>query len=275
MLVPFTKFNGAGNDFVLIDNRSLGLHLTSAQAIRLCDRQLGIGADGLLLVVPCPSGNADVAWEFWQCDGDTASFCGNGSRCFVRFVQSLLGHTNPVTFETGAGIVSGALVAATSNIAVLLPPPTALSLHATVHLASGPHVVHSVNTGVTKKLRLHVDVTAIDVRSLGSEVRHHKHFSPHGANANFVQVLGPNHLRVRTFERGVEGETLACGSGVAAAALVAATVHGFTSPVKIDVQSGATLGIQFATPTSSQDQSFTNVLLIGPAEATFSGTVEL
>ncbi|RHY61621.1 hypothetical protein DYB30_010432 [Aphanomyces astaci] len=260
MLVPFTKFNGAGNDFVLIDNRSLGLHLTSAQAIRLCDRQLGIGADGLLLVVPCPSESADVAWEFWQCDGDTASFCGNGSRCFVRFVQSLLGHTNPVTFETGAGIVSGALVAATSNIAVLLPPPTALSLHATVHLASGPHVVHSVNTGVTKKLRLHVVTTVA---------------SPHGANANFVQVLGPNHLRVRTFERGVEGETLACGSGVAAAALVAAIVHGFTSPVKIDVRSGATLGIQFATPTSSQDQSFTNVLLIGPAEATFSGTVEL
>ncbi|RHY22447.1 hypothetical protein DYB32_009500 [Aphanomyces invadans] len=271
--VRFTKFNGAGNDFILIDNRRLDIKLTPAHAIRLCNRQQGIGADGILVLVPCTSGKADVAWQFWQCDGDTANFCGNGARCFARFVHSLLGHTNPITFETGAGVVSAAL-AANGDMAIRLPPPTNLTLHEKLQLAGGPHVVHSITIGVPHAVLFVANVAAIDVPRQGSDVRHHPRFGPHGTNVNFVHVVGLNHLWARSFERGVEGETLACGTGVVAAALVAAAVHGFTSPVTVDVQSGAALQIHFDQP-SSNDLEFTNVVLIGPAEATFSGTVEL
>ncbi|CAK4664697.1 hypothetical protein LEN26_021338 [Aphanomyces euteiches] len=265
MLVPFTKFNGAGNDFVLIDNRTLGLKITPEQAIRICHRQRGVGADGLLLLVDCTSGRADFAWQFIQCDGDTANMCGNGARCFVRFVHSLLGHTNPIKFETGAGVVS-----AFSNgevVSIQLPDPKHLILNESINLASGQHTVHSVDTGVPHAVLFTKRVDNIDILAEGSEVRHHSHFAPRGTNVNFVQIIKLNHLRVRSFERGVEGETMACGTGVAAAALVASKIHGFTSPVTIQVESGATLTITF--------DGFSNVWLAGPAKATFTGVIEL
>ncbi|KAF0719430.1 Aste57867_1026 [Aphanomyces stellatus] len=272
MLVPFTKFNGAGNDFVLVDNRTLGLHVTPAQAIRICHRQRGVGADGLLLLRDCGSGAADFAWEFIQCDGDTANMCGNGARCFVRFVHGLMGHTNPITFETGAGVVSAFLNAA-GDVSIRLPSPTDLVLHASLALSFDPHaIVHFVNTGVPHAVLVVPDVDAIDVLVAGKDVRHHAHFGPKGTNVNFVQVLRLNHLRARSFERGVEGETQACGTGVAAAALVAARLHGFTSPVTIDVQSGAALTVAFQVLA---DGTFADVQLAGPAVATFTGIIEV
>src|SRR5690349_23796349 len=106
MTLDFVKMNGAGNDFILIDNRSGRIKLTTEQVVRLCDRHRGIGADGLFLLVPNTSGKAEWSWEFYNSDGSTADMCGNGARCFARFVQSVAGSHDKTTFETGAGVIS-------------------------------------------------------------------------------------------------------------------------------------------------------------------------
>src|ERR1051326_8513385 len=106
MLLEFTKMNGAGNDFVLIDNRAQAVRLSREQVVQICHRQRGIGADGVFLLIPCASGKADWAWEFFNSDGSTAEMCGNGARCFARFIQKVAGTNGSVSFETGAGIIT-------------------------------------------------------------------------------------------------------------------------------------------------------------------------
>jgi diaminopimelate epimerase len=269
MVLEFTKMNGAGNDFVLLDNRAGNLKLTPEQIVRLCDRHRGIGADGLMLLVPARSGQADWAWDFYNSDGSVAEMCGNGARCFARYVQKTAGMNRDFNFETAAGII-----AASFNghlVTVNLTTPKDLRLNQTVPLASGPATVHSLNTGVPHAVLYVPDADQAMVMQLGPEIRRHAHFGPRGTNVNFVQVLGKNHIRVRTFERGVEGETLACGTGVSASAMISARVHGFTSPVKVQVQGGDQLDVSF-TETNGE---FANVRLSGPADFVFTGRIEI
>ena len=268
-MVPFTKMNGAGNDFVLLDNRNRSLRLTPDQIVRLCHRQRGIGADGIMLLVPCASGRADWAWEFFNSDGSVAEMCGNGARCFARYVQRLVGGGERLTFETGAGIITAAFEG--DLVSVNLTPPRDLRLHQTVPLQQGPTEIHSLNTGVPHAVLIVPDADAAMVTSLGAEVRYHAAFAPRGTNVNFVQVLGPGSIRVRTYERGVEGETLACGTGVTASALICARLNGFASPVAVKVQGGDTLRVSFV----ERDGAFDAVHLTGPAEFVFDGEIGL
>jgi diaminopimelate epimerase len=265
MFLEFTKMNGAGNDFVLIDNRAEKLRVSPDQVVRICDRHRGVGADGLILLIPCKSGKADWAWEFYNSDGSAGEMCGNGARCFGRFVRKLTGRQSGFTFETEAGIITvdfeGELVT------VSLTAPTALRLSEKVQLQNGPQLVHSVNTGVPHAVLFVTDADKAMVLPLGQEIRRHAHFSPKGTNVNFVQVLGPGHIRVRTYERGVEGETLACGTGVTASALISAKVHHFQSPVRVQVQGGDELKVSF----QQLDGEFSNVRLTGPADFVFEG----
>lgn len=269
MLLQFTKMNGAGNDFVLIDNRDQRLQLTREQIRRVCDRHRGIGADGLFLLVPCASGRADWAWEFYNSDGGTAEMCGNGARCFARFVQRLTGTTEPVTFQTGAGIIRADFDGA--RVTVNLTDPRDLQLAQKINLASGKETVHSLNTGVPHAVLFVSDADKATVQPLGAEIRFHPQFAPKGTNVNFVQVLGPSSIRVRTYERGVEGETLACGTGVTAAALISARMHNFPSPVAVRVQGGDTLEVSF----QEEQGRFCQVRLSGPAEFVFDGRIEI
>ncbi|MCW5557398.1 MAG: diaminopimelate epimerase, partial [Verrucomicrobiae bacterium] len=237
MTLDFVKMTGAGNDFILADNRDGKVHLTREQVARLCHRQFGIGADGLLLLVPSPDGSADWAWQFWNSDGSDAEMCGNGARCFARYVQRLTGWNRPdMTFATAAGIIRATFDG--ERVTVTLTPPHSLRLRETVPTSQGKLEVSSVNTGVPHLVTFVPDADQAMVQSLGAELRWHDHFKPRGTNVNFAQVLGPGAIRVRTYERGVEGETLACGTGVSASALVAAAQHGFPSPVRVQVQSG-------------------------------------
>jgi diaminopimelate epimerase len=269
MILEFTKMNGAGNDFILADNRAGNLHLTPEQVTRLCHRQRGIGADGLMLLVPCASGQADWAWEFWNSDGSRAEMCGNGARCFARYIQRLTGATGSITFETVAGVITANFQG--ERVTVNLTPPHGLRLNEQVPLATGPTAIHSLNTGVPHAVIFVPDADQAMVNQIGSEVRYHAHFKPKGTNVNFAQVLGPNHIRVRTYERGVEGETLACGTGVSAAAMIASRVQGFISPVKVLVQGGDTLVVSF----QSSGDGFADVRLNGPADFSFTGEVEV
>lgn len=261
--------SGAGNDFILADNRAGNLQLSPEQVTRLCHRQFGIGADGLMLLVPCTSGKADWAWEFWNNDGSRAEMCGNGARCFARYIQRVTGASDRVTFETVAGVITATFHG--ERVTVNLTPPHSLRLNEQVPLSTGPAAIHSLNTGVPHAVLFVPDADKAMVNQLGAEVRYHAHFKPKGTNVNFAQVLGPNHIRVRTYERGVEGETLACGTGVSAAAMIASRVHGFTSPVKVLVQGGDTLEVSF----QSNGDTFSNVCLNGPADFVFEGRVEL
>jgi diaminopimelate epimerase len=269
MTVEFTKMNGAGNDFVLIDDRERKLKLTRDQVVRLCHRQRGVGADGLFLLVPNSSGKADWAWEFYNSDGSTAAMCGNGARCFARFIARKTGASGRTTFETGAGVITATFQG--ERVTVNLTQPKDLQLDQWVALASGKVQAHSLNTGVPHAVIFVPDADKAMVQQLGAEIRYHEQFAPKGTNVNFVQVLGPNFIRVRTYERGVEGETLACGTGVTASALVSACVHGFTSPIKVQVQGGDLLEVSFVRNGSE----FSDVKLTGPADFCFDGRIEI
>lgn len=261
--------NGAGNDFVLVDNRAGKVKLTNEQIVRLCHRQRGAGADGLMLLIPCVSGKAEWAWDFYNNDGSVAEMCGNGARCFARFVQRLTEAEDGFTFETGAGIIRANFYG--DRVSVSLTKPRDLKLEEKINLSTGTQAIHSLNTGVPHAVLFVPDADEAMVLELGREIRRHAHFAPRGTNVNFVQRLGPGSIRVRTYERGVEGETLACGTGVTASALIAARLHQLGSPVKVQVQGGDELEVSF----SQMGGEFTDVRLTGPADFTFEGRMEL
>lgn len=269
MTLEFLKMSGAGNDFILLDNRNARIVLTPEQVTKLCHRQFGIGADGLMLLVPSLTGKADWAWRFYNSDGSDAAMCGNGARCFARYIQRTTGWTRPtVTFETAAGVITAEFQG--ERVTINLTAPHDLRLSEKVATQAGVLEVSSINTGVPHAVVFVEDADKAMVQPLGSELRWHEHFKPRGTNVNFAQVQGTNQLRVRTYERGVEGETLACGTGVTASALVASRLHGFTSPIRIQVQSGDELSVSFQ---SDGQGGFIDVRLGGPASFVFEGRI--
>jgi diaminopimelate epimerase len=195
--------------------------------------------------------------------------CGNGARCFARFIQRLTDAKERTSFETGAGIIQAAFDG--DRVTINLTPPRDLKLNQKIALAEGTVVVHSVNTGVPHAILFVPDADKAMVQALGSQIRQHPYFAPNGTNVNFVQVLGAGHIRVRTYERGVEGETLACGTGVSASALITATVHGFRSPVRVQVQGGETLEVNF----TQRNSDFADVSLAGPADFVYEGRINI
>ncbi len=270
MTLEFTKMSGAGNDFILLDNRAGNIALTREQVVRLCHRQFGIGADGVMLLVPARTGQADWAWQFYNSDGSDAEMCGNGARCFARYIQRTTGWSQPsVAFETVAGVIRADFDG--DRVTVNLTSPHSLRLREGVKTSQGELEVSSLNTGVPHAVVFVPDADRAMVQQLGAELRWHEHFKPRGTNVNFAQVKGPNFIRVRTYERGVEGETLACGTGVSASAMIASALHGFTSPVRVQVQGGDELEVAF----SSRDGQFGDVRLKGPATFVFEGQISL
>jgi len=269
MRLEFTKMNGAGNDFVLFDNRDGRVRLTPDLVERVCDRHAGVGADGIIGLVPCASGEADWAWEFFNSDGSAAEMCGNGARCFARYVRRTVGAPDRFTFETTAGVIGAQLEG--DLVTVDLTPPADMQLNQSIQLSSGLETIHSLNTGVPHAVLLVADTDQAMVSTLGREIRRHDHFAPRGANVNFAQIIAPGSIRVRTYERGVEGETLACGTGVTAAALISAQLHGFPSPVRVRVQGGDQLEVFF----QMDEAGFREVRLKGPADFVFDGELEL
>jgi diaminopimelate epimerase len=268
MMLDFVKMSGAGNDFILLDNRAGGIALSREQIARLCHRQFGVGADGVMLLVPGRPGVSDFAWQFFNSDGSDAEMCGNGARCFARYIQRATGWSKPgLSFETVAGVISAEFQG--ESVTVGLTAPTGLRLRETVPTSAGALEVSSLNTGVPHAVVFVPDADEAMVQQLGAELRYHAHFKPRGTNVNFVEVKGPNFIRVRTYERGVEGETLACGTGLTAAALISSRTHGFTSPVRVQVQGGDELSVNFR----ADGDGFADVRLTGPATFVFDGRV--
>jgi len=273
MKIPFWKMNGAGNDFVMIDRRSGGLTLSDKQIERICHRNFGIGADGLLAVEN--SQNADFRMRYYNADGGEADMCGNGARCFARFAMQVSGKTgNSLSFETQAGIIQAELDG--ERVAIRLTPPKEIRLDHRLAWddAAGninEMLAHDCNTGVPHAVLFVDDVEKVPVNEWGRAIRFHDEYKPKGTNVNFAMKTGLQSLRVRTYERGVEGETLACGTGVTASALLAAITQKMESPILVSVKGGDTLEVNF----TAENGMFDAVTLKGPAEFVFSGEIEV
>jgi diaminopimelate epimerase len=267
-MLRFTKMDGAGNDFILIDNRAGEIHLNRTQIARLCDRHRGIGADGILLLEN-PSDHADFRMRYFNADGGEAEMCGNGARCFARFANQVAGTHGRISFETPAGVISAEL--AGDLVTLQMTEPTDLRLNVPLQICAEKKIVHFVNSGVPHVVVPVAQVGDVDVSLDGSAIRHHEMFSPKGANVNFVEKRGANKIAVRTYERGVEGETLACGTGVVASALIFATTENVNGPIDVIARGGDELRVGF----EKTDKQFRNVTLTGPAEFVFEGTIEV
>jgi diaminopimelate epimerase len=267
-MLTFTKMNGAGNDFVMLDNRDGKLALDRAAIARLCDRHRGVGADGLLMVEPAQNG-ADFRMRYYNSDGGEAEMCGNGARCFARYAQRLSGRGGDVSFETQAGVITGRFEG--DHVQIQMSEPHSLQLGANVDADGKQLTVHSVNTGVPHAVVFVSDLENTDVRQLGAALRWHTHFAPKGTNANFAQLGSDGSVAIRTYERGVEDETLACGTGMVACALIAHELHGTPAPVQVRVRGGDTLQIGFV----KSGATYREVTLTGPADFVFEGQVAL
>ena len=261
--------NGAGNDFVVVDNRDGRYALSKAQIARLCDRHQGVGADGLLAVEPAQQG-ADFRMRYYNADGGEAEMCGNGARCFARFANFLNGFSlGQVSFETPAGVIGATFHG--DLVKIKMSEPHQLQQDLALEAAGTELTVHSLNTGVPHAVVFVGDLAEVPVKSWGAALRYHPHFAPRGTNANFVHRIGTSHIAIRTYERGVEDETLACGTGTVACAILHHLRTGHPSPISVDVRSGDTLEIGF----TREGDRFRDVTLTGPAEIVFQGSLQL
>ncbi len=267
-MLRFTKMNGAGNDFVMIDNRAGEVRLEPEQIVRICDRHRGVGADGILLLEKGSNG-ADFRMRYYNRDGGEAEMCGNGARCFARFANKIAKAPAKISFQTPAGLIRGELQG--ELVTLQMSEPKDLSLDIDVVASGSNEHVHFINSGVPHVVVPVSIVADVDVRKRGEALRRHAKFSPAGANVNFIEKRGPKKISIRTYERGVEDETLACGTGVVASALIFAATEKVDGPIGITVRSGSELAVDFKR---AGDQ-FTNVTLTGPAEFAFEGTIDI
>ena len=313
MRIPFTKMVGAGNDFLVVDAAARPLARVrgrwAAVSRALCDRRGGVGADGVLVLER--SRRADARMRVFNPDGSEAEMCGNGARCVARYLKERgrrVSGNGAVTIETRAGLLAAKVLGRPAaigarRVAMRMTDPTGLRLEMALPVEGRRLRLGIVNTGVPHAVVSVASLDAVDVARLGRLIRRHRAFAPAGTNVNFIQPDGrhPARLRVRTYERGVEGETLACGTGVAAAAIIygvrrqleAGPVRwrrsperrrlshgaGGTSPAagrhryEVLVRSGEAMTVSFRAARTGRTVRVTDLVLEGGAERVFEGTV--
>ena len=263
--IPFYKMSGSGNDFIIIDNRQPNFEEKdlSRLVVGACRRKMSAGADGLILVEEAPK--VDFRWRFYNSDGSRAEMCGNGARCVSRFAYLEGIAKETMAFETDAGIISAAVSG--KKVKIKMTDPVDLSDEASLDLPSAELAYRYINTGVPHVVIEVENLEGMDLLSLGREVRNHPAFAPNGTNANFIRLMDDGTLSIRTYERGVEDETLACGTGNVAAALISSLRHGMRSPVKLLTRSGEYLSIYF----ERKGDDFSDVYLEGDARVIYTG----
>lgn len=263
--IPFYKMHGGGNDFVLIDHRERFIPEAEQPrfARRVCHRQLGAGADGLILIEDTPTAN--FRWRFYNADGSEPEMCGNGGRCAARF--AILTGIAPadLSFETLAGTIKAEVKG--RRVKLLMAGVGIFILGQSIPLEETTLLGHFLQVGVPHVAVPVADLETAPVTDWGRAVRFHPLFAPAGTNVNFIRVEGPQTLRIRTYERGVEDETLACGTGATASALIAARLGLVVSPVTVHTRGGEALTIYF-TPNG---EAFSEVYLEGDALVTYQG----
>lgn len=260
--LKFSKMEGTGNDFVVLDNRSGIVKDRENLAKRICLRKKGVGADGLLLLEK--SGKVDFRMRIFNPDGSEPEMCGNGARCVARFayLEGIVGEK--CSFETLSGLVSAYIDE--ENVKIEMKDPSFLNLKLELSLEDDSCAGYHLDTGVPHFVLFVPEVEKVALEKLGPEIRYHQCFQPAGTNVDFVEVK-KNFLKARTYERGVEAETLSCGTGVTAVAIVASLVHGLTSPVEVRTK-GGNLEVHFQRRGKS---NFTRVFLEGEVRLVYEG----
>lgn len=266
--IPITKMNGAGNDFVIIDHRGLFIpqHLHTQFAQAACRRSFAVGADGLILIED--SKTADFSWRFYNSDGSIAEMCGNGARCAARYAYRHNIAGKQMTFQTVAGVIEAEILGEQEHVSIRMTDPYDLVRSDPVLLGDEKTPIYSINTGVPHAV-VFVESDNTPVVEWGRSVRYHQQFEPAGTNVNFVRVTADGDLHVRTYERGVEGETLACGTGAVASALIAADKRLVSSPTYVTTGGGEQLVVQFKKVSGN----ITDVYLQGAARIVFEGNL--
>jgi diaminopimelate epimerase len=257
MEIHFHKYQGAGNDFIMVDNRSLVFPKNNIELIhKLCDRRFGIGADGLILLEP--SEKQDFTMVYFNADGKEGSMCGNGGRCIVAFAKKLHIIKNETTFEATDGLHFAKI----ENDLVNLQMADVKNIEI--------YDTHTfLNTGSPHHVSFCDAVSTLNVAEMGSKIRYGSPYFEEGTNVNFVEQISGNSFKVRTYERGVEDETLACGTGVTAVA-IAANKTNKTSEEKIYIE---VLGGKLEVSFKKEGNGYKNVFLKGPAQFVFEGKI--
>jgi diaminopimelate epimerase len=261
MNIHFYKYQGTGNDFVILDNRENKYStLTPDQVRRICDRRFGIGADGLMMLNLKPG--YDFEMKYFNADGREGSMCGNGGRCMVKFVYHLGIHKDNYTFRASDGVHEAEIDTDGIVSLKMLPVKGVRKFHGDM----------IINTGSPHYIKMIPDVMNIDVYKKGRDIRYSKEFEQEGINVNFVeQTEEPDKIIVRTYERGVEDETWSCGTGVTAAAL--ACYHNENGFNQVEIKTlGGHLTVKY---DRLNDEEYDNIWLCGPAEKVFEGTMEM
>ncbi len=260
MTLHFYKYQGTGNDFILADNRKNDISLTTTQINNLCDRRFGIGADGLMLLNQ--KEGFDFEMKYYNADGKPGTMCGNGGRCMTKFAYHLGIHRELYRFLASDG-VHEAEIDTDGIVSVKMKD---------VNTFRKFHNDFIVDTGSPHYIKMTSNVMELDVFKKGTEIRHSKEFEEEGINVNFVeQSEEVDKIIVRTYERGVEDETLSCGTGVTAAALVC--YHNENGFNEVEVTTlGGKLSVEF---DKIDEYKFENIWLCGPADKVFEGTVEI
>ena len=268
--VRFWKLEGAGNDFLGLDGRAGGFKLKRQQIADLCDRRRGVGADGVLVVEKPKVRGADFRMRYYNSDGGEAGMCGNGARCFALLARAVSGRKgNELRVQTQAGLLT--LRMSGREVQVSMTEPTKLRLGKKVVVAGRKVVVDFLNTGVPHAVLFVRSVRSIDVAKQGRAIRYHSAFAPSGTNVNFVEIGRGNRIHVRTYERGVEGETLACGTGVVAASILSNLRRGLRSPILVTTRGGDHLRVGF----SMENGHARKVTLQGPARIVYRGVLHV
>lgn len=255
-IVKFTKMVASGNDFIVIDNDKLPVKLA-------CDRKFGIGADGVLVLGK--SRIADVKMRIFNADGSEAEMCGNGARCTALFAARNASGPKKLSIETKAGIINAEV--RRDIVKIRLTEPKNIEFNIPVKINGRILRVNFINTGVPHAVIFVSGIEKIDVDNIGRQVRYHKRFFPKGTNVNFVEVLDQGLIRIRTYERGVEGETLACGTGSTASALIFALINCVDNMIKVKTESTEVLKVYF----NKEKNKLSDVWLEGKARIVYKG----
>ncbi len=262
--IRFWKMSGSGNDFVVIDRRNPVLvEDPSRFTQKVCRRNVSVGADGVLFLEE--STRADFMMRIFNADGSEAEMCGNGARCIARFayLQGIAGKT--MTFETLAGIMKAEV--SRERVKIQMSEIKDLALHRRILVEGKEYLVHSLNTGVPHTVLLFQNLEEAPVLDLGRKIRFHEAFSPAGTNVNFIDVTDSHHISIRTYERGVEDETLACGTGAVASALASSALGVVDSPVFLRTRGEEVLVIYFRR----EGLKFSEILMEGSTAVAYEG----
>jgi diaminopimelate epimerase len=267
MKIPFYKMSGSGNDFIIIDNREgilEGVNLPQ-WVKRVCRRRFSVGADGLILVQKSPK--VDFQWRYFNADGSEAEMCGNGGRCVARFAYLTGISGRSLSFDTLCGVIEAEVVG--ERVKLRMGDSSDLRLDYPISIDGSEYIVSSINTGVPHVVQIVEDLEQYNVSKFGPSIRFHPLYQPDGTNANFMEVRDIHTIYIRTYERGVEDETLACGTGAVASALIGASKGLASSPISVHPKSGEVLTVYY----EEKGSGFTDIFLEGNARVVYEGVM--